>query len=137
MLSWIITTMLSVALTGWMTLFGCATTESPRVQEAPPATQVSAIPEEQEEADAAAVAPAVAEVDAPQLPPNLVELLDRLEASAVDLTGFAAKIDYETYDDFLGSSEVRTGELSSRSTRVPLPASQPLSPCAGRASSPR
>ncbi len=113
MLSGIITTMLSAGFAAWMTLLGCSATDSPALQDAPP---VAAPPQAATQTDTQKNEPEIEIPADPQaehaaLPEHLDQLLDRLEASAADLTGFAAKIIYETHSDFAGGGDLRTGEL--------------------------
>lgn len=69
-----------------------------------PATQPASAPAAR---DAEEAAPAVP----PALDPELDQLLTRLEANAVDLTSFMARITYDKEDALLGRREVRSGEI--------------------------
>jgi len=71
----------------------------------------------QEEPPPSASAPP-ASAAAPDVPPHLEALLDELEASGRDLTGFTADITYERFDALLERREVRLGEILFRVDRA-------------------
>lgn len=86
----------------WVLMFlpacrGDEPASAPQTQSAPPT--------------APAPAAATQTAPSPQVSPQINDLLDRLERSAADLSGFTADIAYEKEDATLGRRELRTGTL--------------------------
>jgi hypothetical protein len=84
-----------------MLALSCRPAPPPIPDPAPPADVAEPPAQEAQNADAAVSA----------LPPHLEALLDELEASGRDLTGFTADITYEKFDALLERREVRLGEI--------------------------